>query len=331
MRIILTFVVLLTLSSVVVPRDHEAGRFPVYSAGKCGYIDSQGKVVIREQFENCWEFAEGLGGIVLNGKLGFINESGDIVIKPQFEWGLAYFSEGLAPVKASDGSGGFKWGYVDRHGKVSFIPAITYASNFANGLAVVERKPFYGYINKQMRFVIDPVFRRAGNFEDGLALVHDGVSSWGYINTSGQRIINRFGGPFSEGLAFFEDGNEDGKKYGLMDTAGRVVLAPQFNDAESFSEGLAAVRTDDKWGYIDRSGRVIIKPQFDSAGRFTQDGVAAVKKDGKYGFIDKGGRVIVGFDFDNADWLSSGLGMVQRGDERGYINRDGRFVWRSSK
>jgi hypothetical protein len=54
-------------------------------------------------------------------------------------------------------------------------------------------------------------------------------------------------------------------------------------------------------------------------------------KDGKYGFIDKNGRVIIGFEFDDADWLSSGLGIVERGVDRGYINRDGRFVWLSSK
>ena len=61
---------------------------------------------------------------------------------------------------------------------------------------------------------------------------------------------------------------------------GTVVINPQFDEAGSFSEGLAVVRIGDyemgKYGFIDKTGSVVINPQFDEAGSFS-DGLAAVR------------------------------------------------------
>jgi WG containing repeat len=40
------------------------------------------------------------------------------------------------------------------------------------------------------------------------------------------------------------------------------VIPAQFNKAKNFSEGLSAVKIDDKWGYINQTGKVVIQPQF---------------------------------------------------------------------
>jgi hypothetical protein len=54
-------------------------------------------------------------------------------------------------------------------------------------------------------------------------------------------------------------------KWGFINTSGNFVIPAQFDDANSFSEGLAAVKVGDKWGYIDKTGQLKIKPQFDNA------------------------------------------------------------------
>src|SRR5580704_212376 len=38
----------------------------------------------------------------------------------------------------------------------------------------------------------------------------------------------------------------------------RFVIKPQFDEADSFSEGLAAVRVGAKYGYIDKQGKIVI-------------------------------------------------------------------------
>ncbi len=48
-----------------------------------------------------------------------------------------------------------------------------------------------------------------------------------------------------------------------------VVIPPQFEQADSFSGGLARVKVDQKWGYIDKNGKLAIAPQFDEADSFS--------------------------------------------------------------
>ena len=65
------------------------------------------------------------------------------------------------------------------------------------------------------------------------------------------------------------------KKWGYIDKSGKVVIEPQFDSADDFSEGLAKVKKDGKRGYIDKIGKVVIEPQFDEVWDFSE-GLATV-------------------------------------------------------
>ncbi len=54
---------------------------------------------------------------------------------------------------------------------------------------------------------------------------------------------------------------EIGGEWGYIDKAGKVVIAPQFDDALDFSEGLASVRIGWKWCYIDKTGKIVFKEE----------------------------------------------------------------------
>ncbi len=54
-----------------------------------------------------------------------------------------------------------------------------------------------------------------------------------------------------------------------------VIIAPQFEAAGYFYEGLARVKKNGKWGYIDEAGKEVIAPSFAYAGNF-YDGKAVV-------------------------------------------------------
>ncbi len=55
-----------------------------------------------------------------------------------------------------------------------------------------------------------------------------------------------------------------------------IVIAPQFEQADSFSEGLARVKVKEKWGYIDKQGKLAVQPQLDEANSFSE-GLALVR------------------------------------------------------
>lgn len=126
-------------------------------------------------------------------------------------------------------------------------------------------------------------------------------------------------------------------KEGYIDATGRIVIKPQFQSVEYFSEGLAHVRIGNKSGFIDKTGRFVINPQFDNARGFSE-GLAQVGKmsnnDGpvdKWGYIDKMGRIVINPQFDNARDFSEGLAAVLIGDwftsgRWGYIDKTGTYV-----
>ena len=115
---------------------------------------------------------------------------------------------------------------------------------------------------------------------------------------------------------------------------GRVAIAPRFDAAGDFSDGLAAVRIGRKWGFIDRSGSLVIRPRFvEGDAPFStkfSDGLAAVRYGDKWGFIDRTGKVVIRPRFAGDDYsppsFSEGLSAIREGYKYGYIDKTGNFV-----
>ena len=168
--------------------------------------------------------------------------------------------------------------------------------------------------------------------EDSVALfpiVQQG--KYGYIDVHGNVTIQpeyEEADTFSEGLAAVKKNG----KWGYIDKEGRKVIIPQFmtHGNRQFSEGLAAINigdfSDGKWGFIDHSGEVVIQPQYELVGFFSE-GLAFIVKDGKRGFLDKEGNIIIEPIFEMATWFSEGLAPVRPpGGKWGYIDRSGKFI-----
>ena len=89
-------------------------------------------------------------------------------------------------------------------------------------------------------------------------------------------------------------------KFGYVDATGRIAIEPRFNDANNFSEHLAAVKIGNQWGFIAESGEFTIPAAFDYVCDFFHS-VAAVASHGKWGVIDTTGRFTTPPQFDELD------------------------------
>jgi len=67
-----------------------------------------------------------------------------------------------------------------------------------------------------------------------------------------------------------------GDKWGFSDKNKRIVIKPQYDEVEFFSEGLAAVRKGIYWGYIDNSGHLVVPAKYHTASEFFPNGLARV-------------------------------------------------------
>jgi hypothetical protein len=159
----------------------------------------------------------------------------------------------------------------------------------------------WGFIDTSGKEVVPRQFRDASDFHDGVAVVDASTSHLlfkrdkKFIDTNGKflppsavpaKVLaqKKFaqGWDYHEGLAVFQD--ERTKKYGFIDEGGRIAIPAQFEDAyilaSGFYEGLSPVKKGGKWGFINKSGSFIIPPKFDDARQF-HDGLAAVQLSGK--------------------------------------------------
>jgi hypothetical protein len=136
----------------------------------------------------------------------------------------------------------------------------------------------------------------AGDFREGVAPVRQGEYLKGrttFIDKNGRELFSVAGHAeeFSEGMALLRIkpdkpdpvASNEQELHGFIDRSGKVVIPPQFAEAEPFSEGLAAARLKrttvwgmgNAWGYIDESGKFVTELQFNQAEPF-YDGIARV-------------------------------------------------------
>ena len=77
--------------------------------------------------------------------------------------------------------------------------------------------------------------------------------------------------------------------------------------------GLLTFLKNGKWGLVDTAGQVIVEPQFDEPVIFTPSlrGVAWAKRDGSWCAIDRRGRPVPGIACADADPMGRPTGQFQ--------------------
>ncbi len=115
------------------------------------------------------------------------------------------------------------------------------------------------------------------------------------------------------------------ENYGFIDKTGKLKIKLHFDEVQSFSQGLAAVKTGDKWGYVDKTGKLKINPRFDEVKSFSQ-GLAAVSINQKWGYINKTGEVVIKPQFLTAVPFYEGVAVVDIDGEWVHIDQRGIVV-----
>lgn len=152
----------------------------------------------------------------------------------------------------------------------------------------------------------------------------DDIGKYGFVNGRGKWIIAPqfdFAWDFEDGIALIQQNS----KYGYIKEDGTYLLDPQFDYAQDFNNGIAMVRRDDKYGYIKADGTYLSQPQFEDAESIF-DGIARVQYNGKYGYIKEDGTYLFEPQFDDACYSGPGIEKVKQNGKYGFIRKDGTYI-----
>lgn len=330
-RILMTVIVVVSIIAAAVgywwfnrpPGEYKmdnSGLYPINVEGKWGFMDKTGKTMIPPQFNGHGEFSEGLAQILVGNKWGYVNTKGTVAITPQFEWADC-FRYGRAMVMI-----GNQYGFINKDGKYVCNPDFEWAGQFSGDLAPVKTAAGeVAFVNRSGKVVISGVFDQLQNngFNGGLAAVAK-EGKWGFIDTAGKWVID----PQFEQTGIFADGFAPvlvGGRWGYIDRNGKFVVNPQYDSAQEFHEGFARIQSNGKVGFVNTKCKMVVDAKYNWASVFSE-GLAPVATDGGWGFIDTKGEMVIKPDFDSADSFKNGLAHVTVLGKEAYITKTGSFV-----
>ncbi len=269
---------------------NSSGNFPTIARyrkdNKYGFVHSSGQV-IAANFDDAYDFYEGLAAVKISEKWTFITPNNKQVIKPQFEKVYA-FSEGLSGIKLNG-----KWGFFSaKTQKIVTEPQFDDVGYLQNGLATLTINNLWGFVDNQGVVVVKPIFDFVDSFAKNVEVAKvQKNGKIGYINSKGVLIIpTQFESvtPFVNGFGYVQKSG----KFGIINTKGQIISVPQYDEIKPFNENMAAIRIDEKWGFINTKGELVISPQFDAAESFYK-GQASVVKYGETFFVNTAGKMVM--------------------------------------
>jgi len=194
-------------------------------------------------------------------------------------------------------------------------------------------------ITAQVRTRTEPF----GEHEPLFAVKYQGKQC--YIDRRGNFVLQtRFvqGEPFCDGHAIVCD---EKRRTFVIDRKGDERFESRWDEINSFSEGLAAVRKGEKWGFVDREGRLVIDPIYDSVSPFSEGlarfevgrrqepirGNLSRTRFGPQGFIGRSGAVVIPARWKAAHSFQEGRAAVGIGEtlgdhKFGYLDPTGRLL-----
>ena len=214
-----------------------------------------------------------------------------------------------------------KWGYIDNTGKFIVPPIYQGVYDFSGGYAGVMLDHKIGFIDETGKVVLKPQFTNITNFSEGLARV---VVSERFLDSFNITTVTRFIDVHGR-QAFARECESTYHPTLITPAPFALISMPML--PRLFHEGLAAARDGNRIGYIDKTGSFAIAPAYEYASDFSE-GVAVVTIEGKYRIIDTKGNLVANLPsgVESVDDSREGLLLAVMAGKRGFLSHKGEWV-----
>ena len=254
--------------------DSVAKAYTLRVATFADKIDNQGNGVAFFSFHDDW---------------GVLNAVDNTVSSPYWDIYSDFDEYGLAYVKLND-----QYAYVNTHGEVIIPLKWDYLSRFCNGVCVGGVKEANPNRSSYPNYPLVLIDTNGNALTNNRWIAIDGIYNSSWNNKNRLETFNGFN--FTGNLIRVQDTSS---KWGYIDLTGNVIIEPQYSDARDFHEGRAAVRdSNGQWGFIDVSNNMVISTRYTEVSDYA-NGMAHVYLPGTgWQIIDTEGKLLY---FNTAD------------------------------
>lgn len=260
-----------------------------------------------------------------DGIFGYINEKGKHIISNS-PYEIDILSKKYFVAKVGEENY-----IVNKKLKKVYQTPIDFTSNGSERYSVFYIRQKEGYLVglfdlKKGKEGLAPNYKRITlNSKNGLVIVENKNGCY-LLNNKFQTISNSY-----EKMNFSKDQSSlikvyKNKKYGFLNLDGSVAIDLIFDEAESFSEGLAAVVKNGYWGFINPKGETVIDFTFVGKMESFTDNKAKFYKgnfttSGLYtsfraSYIDKNGKYLIEPYYENLDYVSKSRAIGYKNGKR---------------
>ena len=337
------------------------GLIPVRQNWKWGFINYQGKFVIKPQFQLARDafnqgvavvnrnqlinnkgkvifqdksieyiswFDYGLAIAKKNGKIGYLNTKGKFVISPTYEEGTGFYNQ-VAMVKKNG-----KWALINTKGKLltTFnIEEIDYRIDYRkSGVFPVKIDGLWGSMNYKGQLVVPAEFQNKIEFKGNTLDIglrrdnHSAIVRQDGLIVSLNEYYSKSGEPQS-GLWKIQHNGE-----GIVDVSGRMVVEPQSDQKVILSgDGSYAVRDmkdeSSGWTFYKKDQTLLFESSYTDMQAFSED-LAAVKVNQKWGYVSKNGDIKIPAQYEEANLFQAGSAVIRKNGKYGLIGTRGESI-----
>ena len=199
--------------------------------------------------------------------------------------------------------------------EVKMIKNASYLGPYKDGLCLINLGGVYdpkkkkadggkwGYIDIEGKIILPALYDFIGKGNENYSVVRKN-QSWGLFNLVTHEVKTIEGasciGPCNDGLCRINVGGTydvetnkiSGGKWGYFDPDKGIAIEPNYSMAKSFSEGIAAVKIDNKWGFINKNGDVIVPCEYDELISSYSDGKGELLLNDDIYVFDKEGKTL---------------------------------------
>lgn len=241
----------------------------VSKEGKFGFINTEGKMIIKPKYDDAFSFVWGTARVQLGGKYGLIDPTGKEILPLTYQ-NIEYDFDHKVIIATKAGKKGLyeagKFVLPCEYSSIEIFEVDHPVSGKRSVYAQISKNGFSGiYDITNHKTIIDckysSIVHKYNVFE-----LNNGEN---YLTLEGTNLT-------SAELEKFASSKQKEGKYCLVGHDGKPITAYIFDYVGTFRDGYAPVKIVTQWGVIDNKGKIVIPCIYEDA-KIVQEGIVSVR------------------------------------------------------